>query len=252
MKGTWPFPGDSPVARARKMCGAYRQVAQQQHQAACELRDAYLNQHKAAAALREALDKADTRLLSYDSPATLELIKKALKELDAEQIPAAFDPTDPVAELDERFSSWGESFHAEQVDHYEMDDWVKASVAASLIHVSHKTINTLRIQGRIKGQWHQTLGPSGGYLYLVADVYKLSETLRSRTWQKKPTVDTLNDSGRGDSKSPPEDAKAGPDTSGTPPTRVLKIGSTAKRPNRRPLAKKPRRPKPADPPPETE
>jgi hypothetical protein len=232
------------------MCGAYRQVAQQQHQAATELRDAYLKQRIAVATLQEALGKADTRLLSYDSPATLELIKTALKELDTDQIPAAFDPTDPVKELDDRFSSWGESFHADQVDHYDMDDEVKASVASKLIHVSDKTITTLRIAGRIKGRWVKHLGPTGGYLYRVGDVYELSTTLRSRSWRKKATIDTLNDSGRSDSKSEPKDEKAGPDTNSTPSTTPSKTGLTAKPRNRRPRKKTPP-PNHADPPPET-
>jgi len=159
------------------MASAYRQVAKEQQEA--------------AQALRDAMFKADTRLLAFDSPATLVAIKAALKTLDG---------ASAVAELDKRFSDWGETFHVEQVAHYEMDDWVKASEAAKLIHSSTKTLNELRIKGRIKAEWSADVGSSGGYLYKVEDVYKLSTTMRGRGWRRKGSVDSINDSGRGDSK----------------------------------------------------
>ena len=177
MKKLWPFPGDAPVTRARKMASAYRQVA--------------LEQQQAAQALRDAMFKADTRLLAFDSPATLVAIKAALASLDG---------ADAVTALDKRFSDWGETFHIEQPERHEMHDMVKASEAAKLIHSSAKTLNELRIKGRIKAEWSDEVGPSGGYLYRVADVYKLSTTMRGRGWRRKQSVDTLNDSGRGDPK----------------------------------------------------
>jgi len=158
VKRLWPFPGDSPVARARKVALAYRHVAQQQHQA--------------ANILAQAMRKADTRLLAYDSPTTLEEIKAALK---------VFDASDPVAELDKRFTDWGETFHTEAPVHYDMDDYVKAEEAAALIHLSRKSMSALRVRGRIKGHWTPDIGTSGGYLYLVRDVYALSTTLKSRS-----------------------------------------------------------------------
>lgn len=178
MKKLWPFPGDVPVIRARKMLGAYRQVA--------------IEQRDAARGLAEALRNADTRLLAYDSPTTLEAIKAALKTLD---------DADPVAALDKRFSDWGETFHVEQPQHYEMDDWVRASEAAKLIHIDKSALNQMRIRGRIKGMWSDDVGSCGGYLYKVEDVYKLSTTIRRRgSWRDKGVTDTLDDSGRGDSK----------------------------------------------------
>lgn len=177
MKRTWPFPGESPVVRARKMVLAYRHLAQQERAGALLLAD--------------LLRRADTRLLAFDNPATLDAIKTALKTLG---------DGDPVAELDRRFTDWGESFHAEQPEHYEMDDYVKASVACTLIHVAPKTINTMRINGRIKGHWAPDLGSSGGYLYRVGDLYDAAAKLPSRGWRRKRSTDTLNDSGRSDPK----------------------------------------------------
>lgn len=177
MKRLWPFPGEAPVTRARKVALAYRQVAQQQHQI--------------LAVLSDALDKADTRLLSYDSPATLVAIKQAL---------AGIPPADPVAELDKRFTDWGETFHCEQPAHYEMDDYVTAKIAAQLIHVGPNAVQALRVKGRIKGHWTPDLGTVGGYLYKVRDVYDLSSKLRGRDWRRKESTDTLNDDGRSDAE----------------------------------------------------
>lgn len=177
MKRLWPFPGESPVVRARKMVLAYRHLAQQQ-------RDAALT-------LANALRKADTRLLAFDSPATLETIKTALK---------ALGDHDPVAELDKRFTDWGETFHAEQPKHYDLDDFVKASIAAQLIQVAPKTINTMRINGRVQGYWSDDLGSSGGYLYKVRDLYDAAATMPSRGWHRRRSTDTLNNDRRSDSK----------------------------------------------------
>lgn len=177
MKRVWPFPGEVTIIRARKVALAYREAARQQHEA--------------IKTLREALTKADTRLLAYDSPATLNAVKDAIK---------ALGDGDPVAELDQRFTDWGETWHCEQPQHYEMDDYVKAKEAAKLIHVSAKTIQTLRMDGRLKGHWTTDIGTAGGYLYLVADVYKLSSTMRTRGWRTKGSADNLNDSRRSDAK----------------------------------------------------
>ena len=234
MKKRWPFPGEAPVTRARKVALAYRNLARELYEALRALNEGAQRQQRAAAALREALEKADARLLSYDSPATLEAIKTALKELDGGEKIKDLPPEDPILDLDNRFNSWGESFHAEQPDHYEMDDWVKASVAARLIHISDKTVNTLRVEGRIKGIWDKDVGSSGGYLYKVEDVYALSLTLRSRTWQKKGSIDNLNDSETGDPKCENKGTRAntGRRNSGTPPTTPSKTGSTTKPPSR--------------------
>jgi hypothetical protein len=177
VKRLWPFPGDSPVARARKVALAYRSVALQQHQA--------------LASLRDALDKADKRLLAYDSPATLVAIKQALADIG---------DTDPVAELDKRFTDWGETFHSEQPIHYEMDDYVNATIAGQLIHLNRKSINELRQKGRLKGHWTPDLGPVGGYIYRVSDVYELSSKKRRRTSADKGSADTLNTDGRSDAE----------------------------------------------------
>lgn len=177
MKRLWPFPGEAPVTRARKIALAYRTVAQQQRDALTKLRG--------------ALDQADKRLLAYDSPATLVAIKQALADIG---------DTDQVAELDKRFSDWGETFHCEQPGHYELDDYVPAKIAAQLAHVAPKTIHNLRISGRIKGTWTPHLSTSGGYLYKVRDIYELSSKLRGRGWRAKESADTLNPNGRSDAE----------------------------------------------------
>lgn len=172
----WPFPGDHPVSRARKMALAYRALAQEQQQAREDI--------------RAALEKLDRRLIAYDNPASLTLIDQALKALDG----------DGVKDLDDRFTSWGETWHAEQPQTYGPDDFVKGDVAASLIHISKKSISTLRINGRLKGTWDPDMGTAGGYWYKVADVYELSTTLRGRNWRQKESTDTLKDSGRSDTE----------------------------------------------------
>lgn len=157
----WPFPGDAPVSRARKMALAYRALAQQQQEAREQI-------------LR-VLEQLDRRLIAFDNPGAVAIIDKAMGELAG----------DGVKELDERFTQWGETFHAEQPDHYEPDDYVKAKVAAQLINCAPKTISNLRIHGRLPGVWDPNIGSSGGYWYKVSDVYETSSKMRSRSWRRK-------------------------------------------------------------------
>lgn len=158
----WPFPGESPVVRARKMCLAYRATAEKLEAAKDDM--------------REALNVIDRRLIAFDDP-------KALAALD--RVQKALDALPTVKELDDRFTDWGIEWHAEQLDHYDMDDLVKPAIAGKLIHIGPNTISNMRINGRIKGHWDPTLGSVGGYRYRVRDVYALATTMRGRSWRKQ-------------------------------------------------------------------
>lgn len=173
----WPFPGDQPVIRARKMALAYRNLCEQQENAMRQV--------------REVIAKMDRRLIAFDNPASIELLNRALKELDN---------VTTTGELDARFTDWGEGWHAERPVHYEMDEYVKPTVAASILHISSKTISNLRTAGRLKGKWDPDLGTVGGYSYKVSDLHDLSAKLRGRGWRGKGSTDTLNDSGRSDTE----------------------------------------------------
>jgi hypothetical protein len=177
VKKKWPFPGDAPVTRARKIALAYRNQAQQQQAAMLQI--------------REVLEALDRRLINFDNPASIEKLDTALK---------AVTSAGTVEELDQRFTDWGETWHAEQPDHYEPDDYVKATDAAKIVHVNPKTIATLRINGRLKGHWDPDMGNAGGYWYQVRDLHDLSSKLRGRNWRNKQSTDTLNDSGRSDTE----------------------------------------------------
>lgn len=187
----WPFVGDKPVSRARKMALAYRNVAEELAAQVKALRDA-------ADVIAKAVDKSDRRLLAYDSPQTLSELDQALKAVKAAlELPPAGDP---VKALDERFTSWGETWHCEQPVAYGMDEYVRTSEAARLIHISDKTLSHNRIHGKIKGVFERQSGATGGYWYLVRDVYALGETLPGRSWRRKRPTDTLNASETGDSE----------------------------------------------------
>lgn len=176
-KREWPFPGDSPVARARKMALAYRSVAQEDDQLLAE-----------CAAL---LDAVDRRLIAFDNPAVLTRINDILKKIQERP---------PSTELDQRFSDWGQDWHAEIPITYEQDDYITARQAAPLLNIDANTIGRLRIDGRIKGEWDPALGSRGGWTYKVADIWELSTKLRGRNWRTKERIDRVNDDGSSDEK----------------------------------------------------
>ncbi len=121
----WPFPGDSPVARARRVAGAYRQIA------------------------------------------------------------AATNPA-AVAEADQRFTQWGETWVAPGPP-VALNDLVSAETAGNLIGVSAAAIRTARRRGRIVGV------PFGKHhRYRVSDVYQLSSNVRGRR-EQNPTVTVTAD-----------------------------------------------------------
>lgn len=220
MKRLWPFPGDVPVIRARKVALAYRAEATRQRELVTRMRDMF--------------DKIDLRLIEYSEPGATTAINNILKDIPN---------SDPVAALDQRFTDWGETFHSSQPIQYGMDDWVKGSEAAKLIHTNSKTMSNKRIEGAIKGLWDPQLGTNGGYLYKVRDVYALRETMyKGRRWLNKRTPDTLNDSGRSDGEcatTRTSQATTGPKTSGTPPTPPSKNGSKTRPPSQALSSSKP-------------
>jgi len=186
----WPFPKDRAIHRARKMALAYRNIAE-------ELNDILNTLATATTTITGALEQADKRLLAYDSPKTLTELHTALK--NAQAALELIGDTNRVHDLDQRFTQWGETWHCEQPEHYEPDDYVRTSEAAKLIGISDKTMSSLRVHGKITGIFHKGSGATGGYWYLVRDVYALAETLPGRNWRTKRPTDTLNDSETGDS-----------------------------------------------------
>jgi hypothetical protein len=172
----WPFPGDIPLIRARKVALAYRNLA--------------LEHEQAVAVVRDVLEKFDRRLIAFDNPGSVSELDKALQVIEATT----------VKNLDDRFTEWGETWHAEQPDHYEPHEWVKGSVAAQLLHTSTKQISALRIAGRLKGKWDRDMNTNGGYWYRVGDLYELSMKKRGRTSRTEGSADTLTDSGSSDTK----------------------------------------------------
>jgi protoporphyrinogen oxidase len=187
----WPFPKDRPVHKARKMALAYRNIAEEQA--------ALLQQYQAAVEIiHRAIDEADKRLLAYRNPGTLGELEEALTVAKAAL--AATTAGNPVTDLDRRFTSWGETWHCEQPANYEMDDYVRTATAAKLVHMSSKTLTTMRNNGRINAIFNPNTGATGGYWYLVADVYALAASMPGRAWRSSRPADTLNANRTGDSK----------------------------------------------------
>lgn len=174
----WPFPGDSPIARTRKVALAYRHLAQEQHRRALELINV----------LNEITVEQWTELVGDGAD---ELFKNLHQEFG-----------NPVEDLDKRFYDWGESWHAEQNISYQPDDYVTAQEAATLIQLSWNTIHHMRVRGRIEGVYVPKSAGSGKgtWKYKVADIYKLSAECRGRGSNSRKRTDTLADSSRGDTE----------------------------------------------------
>lgn len=176
----WPFPGDSPIARSRKVALAYRQLAKEQHDRAVDLIEAL------------SLVTADqwAELVGHDNADDL---FKALHQ----------EYGDPVSELDRRFLDWGETWHCEvEAGDFGPDDYIDSEQAAKLIQISARGIQKLRARGRIDGVFvpDSPGARRGQWRFKVSDVYKLSEEHRPRGWNLHKGTDTLRDSGRGDAE----------------------------------------------------
>lgn len=153
----WPYEGDAPVARARKVALAYRNST-----IICEqvLKD-----------LKEALTLIDLRLIEYDNPAAVDMITKGLKAIAAAQT---------VDELDRRFTDWGETWHCPRPTTYDNDDYVDAKTAGELLQLAAGTINKFRVHHKLAGIWNPRLGHHGAWMYRVGDLYELSVKRRPR------------------------------------------------------------------------
>jgi hypothetical protein len=147
----WPFQGDAPVARARKVALAYRATA---------------------TAHEEALKTIGEALQHIDWPAA----EKVLKAIGA----IASADTQTVEQLDQRFTAWGETWHCPRPVHYDDDDYVDSNTAGELIQLAGATIQRYRVEGRIKGIWNEQIGPHGGWVFRVGDLYQFSANRRPR------------------------------------------------------------------------
>ncbi len=164
MKKLWPFPGDSPIARARKMCLAYRALAES---AFAEKRDA-----------QSLLAKIPDPAIRHSNPSLADEINKHLMGALG---------SDQVADLDKRFADWGERWHTPQVA-YEEDDLVTCEEGAKLIQMSAQRLARLRLTGKV-----DAISVGGGegngrqrFLFRVGDLYRLSSEVRTR--QARSTV----------------------------------------------------------------
>lgn len=173
----WPWPGDGTIIRARKTALAYRNVAQELH---ATLR-----------AVQGLYKRLDPRVKQWEPD------EDAITTLDA--LLAKID--DPVRELDERIKMWGEDWHAEvPVTHHE-DDLVGTEEAATILCVTRNTVDRMRNRGRISARLLQFPGDHGKrWYYLVGDLYKLQNEVRTRSSRKSPKTDKVHSDGSGDPK----------------------------------------------------
>lgn len=158
MKKPWPYPGDAPVTRARKMTGAYRAVAQ-----ATE---------PAVKLLREMRASMGSRNLYRDA---------------VDEVLDAIDKLESTEELDKRFTDWGETWHCPQVHNYDEDDLVPTKIAADIACLSPGHLGNLRIRGRIDATFDRNIEPRGGFRYRVGDLHKLATEVRKRNWHGRKT-----------------------------------------------------------------
>ncbi len=172
----WPFPGDAPIVRARRVGLAYRAKAR-------ELEDKL-------AEYRELLARVNPSLVKFADNQLANEIQKML----------ALGPDEnDVESMDRRFLDWGETWHTPIEISYAPEDEVRSKVAAQLIQVSENTIGKARIHGRLPGRWIKPVdGYPGHFLYKVADVYALSGQLRGRHWRSSDGKDKVSDNGRSD------------------------------------------------------
>lgn len=172
----WPFPGDQPIVRARKMALAYRQ--------------AHRDAHSQLRAIADAWQKMDPRIIGWiDDDVRDELTK--LMDIGAEETPEA---------LDQRFYEWGEDWHAQVVRAYADDEMITAKEAAAILCITTGGVGNLRSRGRIQGTIVHTPGRTPIFYYKAADVYQLARERRARTSPTADTTDSIPTSGTGDAE----------------------------------------------------
>jgi hypothetical protein len=174
----WPFDGDSPVVRARKMALAYRALAEEQ-------------QSRLDAAL-DLLSRVDERVLRLnpDTGVAAGITKLLSREAINEPVPA----------MDARFYEWGEEWHAELSRHYDSDEWITGEDAGHILTVAPQTVSRMRTRGRLVGKLVKVPGQQGGgrWYYLAADIYALSAEKRARSSPEVDATDSLQASGSSD------------------------------------------------------
>lgn len=166
----WPWPGDSPVVRARKIALHYRQLAEDQQKRANDLHHL----------LTAAVNLQSLRLVDPDMAEALEIILATGGPL-----------TDAIAVSDRKFLEWGEEWHTPLEAQYDDDEWVPTRVAARLVHLAEGTITRMRLRGRIQGKWRKDPGSSNTWVFKVSDLYKLQSELRARQWKPGPKTDSI-------------------------------------------------------------
>lgn len=179
VQSKWPFPGDSPIVRARKTALAYRETAR--------------GLRAETQALYDIIRKVDPRVVEWVEDPDF---RKLYSEIQAGNLPV----DDPVRNLDARIHDWGEDWHADIEVTYDEDDWVPVKIAAKIVGVQRNTINRARLRGRITGKHIKQEGDPGDgqWTYRVGDLLALSSEPRTRDSRVKDRTDTVQSSGSSD------------------------------------------------------
>jgi hypothetical protein len=166
-KKQWPFPGDLPVVRARKVALAYRQQALDYEAALNEL----------------------YTLIAMLGPSIIGRTEGG----NLHELPEKNDVLSPgVAGLDERFIAWGEKWHTSQPVPYDDDELVDLETASQILVVSAHAILRRIQNGTLVSQFMRRDGDHRKRHYFKAgDIYALqndfpnrSNSLRARSTDK--------------------------------------------------------------------
>ncbi len=173
----WPFEGDSFVVRSRKVALAYRQTA--------------LDYETALNELLEIVANVDERVVGWINDERFEMLYKMAKEGTGRPI--------LVAQHDERFYQWGETWHASFVPHYDEDEWINTRETADLLCLHTKTVTELIQRGRLEGKQLKLPGDHHKRWYVRAgQVFALQRERRTRNSPNRDSTDTMPSSGSSD------------------------------------------------------
>jgi hypothetical protein len=179
----WPFPGDSVIARARKIALAYRETAKDYETAIAEL--------------YEIIARVDPRVVEWVDDEQF----KALHKLATEDRLVKLTRPAAVADMDQRFYDWGETWHANFVRTYDDDEWINSKEASAILLIDRGTINALRNRGRLNGQMIKREGDhTAKWYFLAGDIYRLAAERRTRGSQKPDTTDKVQTDGESDAE----------------------------------------------------
>ncbi|MET1007376.1 MAG: hypothetical protein ABWX96_17635 [Propionibacteriaceae bacterium] len=184
-KRKWPFPGDSPIVRARKTALAYRQLA--------------IANEKQRHHMVELIRRVDPRIVAWIEDDDFKRMYKAIHD-DRLSFDDELGVSDTVADLDQRIYEWGEDWHAEIEMDYGPEDMVDVHIAAKIVGVARATIGRARLRGRLEGTLSKIPGDPGGgtWLYKVADLHALSTERRTRGSRDDGQTDRVQSSGSSD------------------------------------------------------